>query len=80
MSFAILRMVDPEMSPYEFAKRAAGAFSCGPRRCSKRGSIIHCSRTWCSTIFSLVTKADGTVTCPSFDNTSRGLEKALNRA
>jgi hypothetical protein len=31
MSFAILRMVDPEMTPYEFAKRAASAFFLWPK-------------------------------------------------
>jgi hypothetical protein len=35
MSFSILRMVDAEMTPYEFAKRAASAFFRGRRRCSK---------------------------------------------
>jgi hypothetical protein len=31
MSFSILRMVDPEMTPYEFAKRAASAFFLWPK-------------------------------------------------
>jgi len=31
MSFAILHMVDPEMTPYEFAKRAASAFFLWPK-------------------------------------------------
>ncbi|WP_213769175.1 hypothetical protein [Caballeronia sp. dw_19] len=31
MSFSILRMVDAEMTPYEFAKRAASAFFLWPK-------------------------------------------------
>ncbi|MDB5780992.1 hypothetical protein [Caballeronia mineralivorans] len=31
MSFSILRMVDPELTPHEFAKRAASAFFLWPK-------------------------------------------------
>jgi hypothetical protein len=37
MSFAILRMVDPEMTPYEFAKRAASAFFLWPKALLEEG-------------------------------------------
>jgi hypothetical protein len=37
MSFLILRMVDPEMTPYEFAKRAASAFFLWPKALLEEG-------------------------------------------
>jgi len=77
MSCSILRMVDPEMTPYEFAKRVASAFFLWPKALLEEELNRPCWRTSCSTIFSLAIRADGKATCLNSASKSRGLQKAL---
>ncbi|OTP66215.1 hypothetical protein [Caballeronia sordidicola] len=59
MTFTILRMVDAEITPYEFAKRAASAFFLWPKLLLDERSTGRCSRTLCSTISFTEIKAAG---------------------